>query len=307
MSDVAQLMRAANLVPDSDSALTDDEFDALLLLTQTRNGNMDVQERTKPVQSEKKQRNGWLVAAAAFAIVMLFVGAATLLAGPAAELPPATTPPTTQAVTPTTEAAPPTTQAVVEGTTATTVAPVVEAEPVMTDELLAFLESYEAAFNNADEVAFRALHTADARLVFEFNPGNNVTLDRLVEEMLNLRRQETILTIEDCIAASHGAQCNFVYSGPVETALWLGPVVNTNTFYIDGGQITEIGMRSSTNGAVSGGNLQDSFELVLDWVERNFPEDRRNMIRPGVRDLLAFDDSELWLKYAPLWAEAGRP
>ena len=66
--------------------------------------------------------------------------------------------------------------------------------------MVAFLESYEAVFNNADEVAFRALHTADARLVFEFNPGNNVTLDRLVEEMLNLRRQETILTIEDCIA-----------------------------------------------------------------------------------------------------------
>jgi hypothetical protein len=111
MSDVAQLMRAANPVPDSEAALADDEFSALLLLTQSRSGNVDVQELTKPVEPEKKQRSGWLVAAAAFAVVIVVVGAAMLLTRSTEELPPATTPPPNQAVTPTTPAAPPTTVA----------------------------------------------------------------------------------------------------------------------------------------------------------------------------------------------------
>jgi len=37
------------------------------------------------------------------------------------------------------------------------------------------------------------------------------------------------------------------------------------------------------------------------------PEDREDMILPMLYDVLASEDSELWLKYAPLWAEAGRP
>lgn len=301
MSDIAQLMRAANPVPDADAAFTDDEFDALLLLTRTRSGIVDVQQLERPAEPEKKQRSGWLVAAVAFAVVIVFVGAAMLLSRPAAELPPVTTPPTTEAFTPTTVATPPTTQAVVEESTATTVAPVVEAEPVMTDELLALLDSYETAFNNGDEAAFRALHTADARNVDEGNPGNNISLDRMVEEMMNLRRQESTLAIEDCAATSYGARCRFVYSGVVETALFDRPVTNTYALYIDGSQITELGMKATS--LVSG----DPWQQVLDWVEENFREDRKDMILPNIRDLLAFDDSELWLKYAPLWAEAGRP
>ena len=111
MSDVAQLMRAANPVPDTGAALPEDDFKALLLLTQSRSGNVEVQELTKPTEPEKNHRRGWLVAAAAFAAVIVVIGAAMLLGNQAVELPPATIPPTTQAVTPTTEAAPPTTQA----------------------------------------------------------------------------------------------------------------------------------------------------------------------------------------------------
>jgi len=92
MSDVAQLMRAANPVPDSEVALPNDEFDALLLLTQSRSGNVDVQQLTKPVEPEKKQRSGWLVAAAAFAVVIVFVGVVMLLAKTAENLPPVTEP-----------------------------------------------------------------------------------------------------------------------------------------------------------------------------------------------------------------------
>lgn len=92
MNDVGQLIRDANPIQGDPSLLADDEFEALLLLAQTRSGNVDVQDLTKPVESEKKQRNGWLVAAVAFAVVILFVGAAMLLARPADEQPAATTP-----------------------------------------------------------------------------------------------------------------------------------------------------------------------------------------------------------------------
>jgi hypothetical protein len=95
MNDVGQLIRDANPIQGDPALLADDEFEALLLLAQTRSANVDVQDLTKPVESEKKQRNGWLVATVAFAVVILFVGAAMLLASPADEQPAATTPPTT--------------------------------------------------------------------------------------------------------------------------------------------------------------------------------------------------------------------
>jgi len=95
MNDVGQLIRDANPIQGDPSLLGDDEFEALLLLAQTRSGNVDVQDLTKPVEAEKKQRNGWLVAVVAFAVVILFVGAAMLVASPAEEQPAATTPPTT--------------------------------------------------------------------------------------------------------------------------------------------------------------------------------------------------------------------
>jgi len=293
MSDIAQLMRAANPVPDSEAALTNDDFDALLLLTQSRSGNVDVQDLTKPVEPEKKKQfSGWLVAAAAFAVVIVFLGAAMLLRSPADELPPATTPPTTQAAV----------EESVDEATATTVAPVVEAEPVMTDEILALLTNYEAAFNNADDAAFRALYRPGAVMVDEDNPGLNVSLDKLVAQMMDLRRQESSLALEDCAATSYGALCNFVYSGAVETALFLGPLTETYALHIDRGQITELGWRSWTVGP-----NEDPWQHVRDWVEENFPEDRKNMLDSKDVFVLASEDSELWLKYAPLWAEAGRP
>ena len=63
MRDVVELMRAANPVPDPDGALSADELDALLLLTQTRSGTMDTRQLQTPVEPRKKKYGGWLVAA----------------------------------------------------------------------------------------------------------------------------------------------------------------------------------------------------------------------------------------------------
>jgi hypothetical protein len=298
MSDVVQMMRAANPVPDSDAALTSDDFDALLLLTQSRSGNVDVQELTKPVEPEKKRYNGWLVAAAAFAVVIVFIGAAMLLASPADELPPATTPPTTQAVTPTTQAAPPTTVAAIEEPTPTTVAPVVDAEPVMTDEIIALLESYESAFNAGDAEAFRALFAVDARRADSRDPGNTVSVDKMVDEMLwlGVRASSLDLDIGNCVAISDGARCEAAYSGPVEAAMYAeGVLERTYRLQIADGAITGIGETCPAS------DCRVQMNLAY-WAKENH----------GVRlvdwwPVLAGTDAELWLEYAVLWGEAGRP
>lgn len=80
MSDIAQLMRDANPVPDIAVALPDDEFDALMLLTQIRSGNMDVEQLQIPVEPKKKDR-GWLVALTAGVAVVVLVGGVALLFG----------------------------------------------------------------------------------------------------------------------------------------------------------------------------------------------------------------------------------
>lgn len=73
MSDIAQMMRAANPVPDPVAALPDAEFDALLALTETRSGTMAIDQLDRLDENHKQtyRRNRWLVAAAAFAAVLV--------------------------------------------------------------------------------------------------------------------------------------------------------------------------------------------------------------------------------------------
>ena len=103
MSNVSELIRSANPVPEP-NPLSDDEVNAVLTLTLTRSGDMDVKEIVTPVEPDKPKWNGWLVAAASFGVVVLVAGLALLLTrSTTEELPPASTP-TTAAVNQTTVA-----------------------------------------------------------------------------------------------------------------------------------------------------------------------------------------------------------
>ena len=145
MTSIETLMRDSNPMVDPSTEFSEEEIRAFDLLVRTRSGNVDVQERTKPVEPEKRQRRGWLVAASAFAAVIVVIGAVMLLGNTAEELPPATTPPTTQAVTPTTQAVTPTTQVL----TPTTVA-ALSGQPSVDPEAVAFLEGYFEELNAGD-------------------------------------------------------------------------------------------------------------------------------------------------------------
>lgn len=88
---------------------------------------MQTQEKTTPIGAPTPRRRGWLVAAAAFGVVLL-VGVAFALANSNTEVSPATTP--TTVATPTTQAAP--------ATTAPPVATTVAAAAPVTVEVGAF-------------------------------------------------------------------------------------------------------------------------------------------------------------------------
>jgi hypothetical protein len=142
MNAINQMMRAANPVPDPATALADDDFEALLLVSQTRSGKMDVKETMRPVEPEAPRRRGWLIAAVAFAAVVVVVGAAALLLRPTGGAAPATTPPTTEAAAPTTTAA-----------------------AMITDgEALAAMDAYFESYDSGDLEAMLGLFASDPQL-----------------------------------------------------------------------------------------------------------------------------------------------
>lgn len=287
MSDIVQLMRTANPVPDSDAALTNDEFDALLLLTQSRSGNVDVQELTKPVEPEKKQRSGWLVAAAAFAVVMLIVGAAMLLANPTDELPPATTPPTTQAAPPTTQAATPTT--VVEAATPTTVA---EVQDVVSSEDQLVLDEYVTAFNASDEGAILALMSPSAKV------RSFAIFDALPEVWSNELAWRWALNerwaLGGCKTSFGAVQCDVTVTGGWASSLGAQDAVLRVII---------------TDGVISSLTLKEDLAVLvpyaadmLAWVEAEHPESLSIMVHAGGdprAPKLTEESIALWVELVP--------
>ena len=267
---------------------------------------------TAPVQPTTTRQRGWLIAAVAFAVVIVVVGAAMLFARPADNMPPVTTPSTTQPPPPTTEALPPTTVATdeaVEEVTVTMIAPIVEADPVMTEEVVALLDGYETAFNTGDEATFSSFFAADFWRADPSSVEWRQSVEYMMHMMTNSRIQGTTLSIENCIPTAEGARCEFVYDGAVEQGLYYGPIRDTVIVFVDDGEIDHMLITEWETG-----DLQErSGQKVLDWVEENFPEDRPKMqiIAIGVvNDQNGLDPIkalELWGKYVPLWTEAGRP
>ncbi len=264
-----------------------------------------VRQTGTPRPLPRLRHRGWLIAAAAFAAVILVIGAVTLLIPTADELPPATTPPTTEVLSPTTVAV----EEAVEEVTATTAAPLAEVEPVMDESVVALLDRYEETFNTGDEETFRSFF-ADG--YWRADPGSTEwrqSVDYMVNMMTNSRIQGTTLSIEKCTRTDDGAQCKFVYAGLVEEALYFGPIKDSVTVFIADDEITHMLITEWETGDMQERNSQK----VLDWVEENFPEDRPKMAMIGIgviNDHFGRDPIEvveLWAKYVPMWAEAGRP
>ena len=241
MSAIDQMMRAANPVPDTATALADDDFEALLLVSQTRSGNMDVREIVTPAEPETPKRKGWLVAAAAFAAIVTVVGVAALLMRQTDGVAPATTPPTTASV---------------------------EEAGFTNEEALAVAEAYFAAYQVGDVEAMLGLFAPDAEIYV--GPGNGlpeleqyVTWD-LAQETTN---SSVTCAVRDIIESRVKVACDYGVIQGLAAAVEATPVPIEMTFYI-----TEDGIYIAAEGLG-----QPDFRAVRTpfkaWMNENHPED----------------------------------
>ncbi len=176
-----------------------------------REPNMQTQQQT-PTQprSPKPKRTGLLVAAAAFAVALIVGAVALFSSGSDADLPPATTPPTTVAA----EAAPVTTPPA-ELDAAATITPA---------DALAVSESYFVAYNAGDADGAMALVTSDASVANSFM--GNVT--REFEEMRTAWNiaQGTKLMSKGCTVLDEGTGAAVILECSVSTRDAPGQAVN---------------------------------------------------------------------------------
>jgi len=295
MSDIVTMMQAANPVPDSKAALTDDEFNALLLLTQSRSGNVDVQELTKPVEPEKKSRNrGWLVAAAAFAVVIVALGATLLLGRSATDLEPAA-PPTTQAAPPTTVAATPTTVPVVEEETVeappTTVA---AADDAVSADDQAIIDEYITAFNAADADTIMALMSPSAKVrsftLFDSPP------DVWRSELAWRWALDEQWAIDGCSPSFGAVVCQLTVTGGWADALGAQDAVLR--LIITDGVFTSLSLNEDLPVLIPYG-----FGLA-DWIAAEHPAELDLMLTAGNEPMaprLSDESIALWVELLPEW------
>lgn len=289
MNDIQTLMQSANPIPDAKQEFTDGDVKALLTLTLTRSGEMDVKEIMTPVEPDTK-RNGWFVAAAAFGAVIIVAGLALMLTRSTTEdLPPATTP-TTAAVTQTT---------IAPEEPAPDAAPVVTTPPVPS-ELMNVVLAFETAFNDGDEEAFRALFAPGAvrvpsdESVFQLNAD----VDGLVEEMLYYQARGSSLLVEDCSTVGDDLSCVFVYDGPFETAAFQTSVPSRMRLVIADGQIAAI---SAQCGLCTSDT--SPLEDIIAWVGARDATDSQIIGGAAPFYTRTAEAGALWLEYAEQWRE----
>jgi len=301
MNSVEQMIRDANPIQGEPELLSKAELDALLLLAKTRSGIVDVQEITKPIEPDKKDRRGWLVAAVAFAVVFVLVGAAMLFSSPANDTPPATTPPTTVATPATTVAAieqTPTTlveNAIEETPTTTTT----EAAPTVPVEQLATIAAYESTWNDGDEEAFRTLFTPSAeREADNFEMSGDV--DVILKHMRGRLAMELELSIEGCTPLGDKSLCTATFDGLVPRAMSYAPWRDRYIFSFEGEQISHIEMVCIICWE------QAAEWRFMDWIKTVEPS-AQLVLSDGYTLADSEEKGAAWLEWAPKWHEAGRP
>lgn len=128
--------------------------------------------------------------------------------------------------------------------------------------------------------------------------------DKLLAEREYLRTQQTVHTLSECEPRSNGVSCVSTLDGPVEQALFGESLQSIVRYHLDDeGRITRMDARITTTISAD-----DPWVKFTAWMEATHPSVAESMTAPVFgRDLAAYEDSAIWLEYAPLWAEAGRP
>lgn len=165
----------------------------------------------------------------------------------------------------------------------------------------AVISDYTNAMNSGDPEALRSLFDPGAVRVTANAPELPTSLDKMVEEMLALVARQSVTELTDCIEVAQGVQCTLTVTGPVEEAVYGGSITGRTTLVLDpDGLILEIRAGELALDTVS-------VDRFLDWVEANDPDVYQQLLPTGLRELLAYEGSELWLEWSQAWVEAGRP
>lgn len=288
MNSTQSVMRSANPVPDPQGDIDDEVLQSLLILTLTRSTDVDAKELTRPVHEQEKQPKRWWIAAVAFAAVIAVVGAAVLFIPNGSDSPPATNEPV--ATVPQTDE-----------TSTTLAAEPVPDTPVMTEAMLAYTIAAPAAYNTGDAEAFAELLAPGFVRYAKGAPDLTLSTDEILAELVNMHVQQSTVESGECRPSLNSMTCQTIVSGPVEEALFQIPIRSTDTIYFnDDGKVTRI---ETGFPAVD----FDQIEVFRSWMEATHPEVFAQMLKPGFLQVLAGDDSEIYLEWAPIWAELGRP
>lgn len=206
---------------------------------------MDVREIVTPAEPETPKRKGWLIAAAAFAAIVVVVGVAVLLMRPTTDVAPATAPPTTEAA-------------------------VDDTAPMTEDQAFAIAALYVEALEAADVEATLGMLSPDAVL---FLGSSGVRSDAYEQYLVWGAAQGTVAsegscsTIEVVAPDTFKVGCTYGYLQGLAAAVGATPVPVELVLYV-----TPDGI-----GTVSEGYGQPDFRAVnvpfRAWLEVNHPDD----------------------------------
>lgn len=250
--DVFDRLSEANPHPDiSDLVPTSSQLTAFLRQLEGE----PVETITRPPEPDQKPvRGGLLVAAGAFALVLIVIGAAWLLNDDQATEAPADT---TVATT-----APP-----------TTAAPPAE-EPAVSAASQVVLDSFAATYNTGDLDGHLALFAPGATIALGDNGGRpspngaqsgtdfNRTLEQHGERIAHEARLNTQMELSDC-SGDELVRCTATYRDFISDALMGGDLTTVTLEIVDG----EI--RTLTETAVNGRAYDDWLWEMGKWVESN--------------------------------------
>lgn len=178
-------------------------------------------------------------------------------------------------------------------------------ESRLPDAQSAFVVTYQDIYLTGTRGDFTALFARDAGRLWAIENPLVVSADRLADEMIALRERNTSTTLSDCRVSGDTVRCDVVHAGPVEQALVGGDVTIPTSFQLnDEGLIEEIRLDSF----FVTGPVGEAMGRFASWIEREQPDIHAQMVPIGQAELYADPlDTQIWLEWAPRWAEAGRP
>lgn len=294
MTDVMVELRAANPAPaDAEPHPTAWSDAALLAEIDTRSGtdmSLDQKpktERAKAVEGPRRWSRA-LVTATAFVAVVLVVGAVVLLRDGGGPIPDTTVPPATTPV-PTTNAP-------------TTTDPEL-ATPPLTSEQQQAVDAYFDAWNG-DRDTFIDLFAEDATL----GASNDWALradgeygvyerDRFFATYDWHRAVGGQVTVEpgSCQTDSDQIVCDFKYTDQFVTSTSAALDGRIRLRTRDGLVIEQ----ELIGGTLAAGELTDAREAFRDWLDQNFPNDRRRMILTNTYPIYTDESASLWQQHVP--------